>query len=116
MRKGRTICEDKWGRKNYFKLDIQEVQEILKMRLHMMPLPCNYGGSGKGCPVCTEEGKIETEHYLQCTGVEYLRKKWGLKKGVKLETKDVGEKRIISKYLRQICTLLGTGKKERNQK
>ena len=113
MRKGRTVCEGKWGRKEYLKLDMGEVREILKMRLHMMPLPCNYGESGKGCSLCNSPEKIETEHYLHCIGTEYIRKKWGLKEEVKIDTDDIEEERKISKYMRQICSLLGTGKMEK---
>ena len=112
MRKGRTVCDNTWGRKGYSNMEIGEAREIMKMRLHMMPLPCNYGGSDDGCPLCRVSGKVETEHYLQCEGVKHMRKKWGLDREVRLGTEDEGQMRNISKYLRQICTLLGTGKGE----
>ncbi len=80
----------------------------------MMPLPCNYGGSDDGCPVCTVIGKVDTEHYMKCEGFKHMRKKWGLlDREVRLGTEDEREMRTISKYLRQICTLLGTGKNDR---
>ena len=113
LRKGRTVCEDVWGVKDYLKMEVSEAQEIMKMRLHMMPLPCNYGGSDDGCPVCSETGKVDTEHYLRCEGFQYMRKKWGLDREVMLGTDDEREMRTVSQYLRQICTLLGTGKNER---
>ncbi len=112
MRKGRTVYDNTWGRQAYVKMEIGEAREIMKMRLHMMPLPCNYGGSDDGCPLCKVSEKVETEHYLQCEGVKYLREKWGLDREVRLGTEDEGQMRNISKYLRQICTLLGTGKGE----
>ena len=113
QRKGRTICDGKWGKKDYMEMQIGEAREIMKTRLHMMPLPCNYGGSDDGCPLCNVSGKVDTEHYLRCEGVKYLRKKWGLNEEVRIGTEKVSELRNLSKYLRQICTLLGTGKSER---
>ncbi len=113
LRKGRTVCANAWGVKGYLEMKVGEAQEIMKMRLHMMPLPCNYGGSDDGCPVCNETGKVDTEHYLRCESFQYMRMKWGLDKCAKLGTEDEWEMRTISKYLRQICTLLGTGKSER---
>jgi hypothetical protein len=110
MRKGRTVCKDKYGRKQYMEMEIGEALEILKMRLHMMPLPCNYGQSGEGCRICSTVGKVDTEHYLKCGGMRYMRKKWGISDEAKLETDDTEEMKTMAKYMRQVCTLLGTGK------
>lgn len=110
MRKGRTVCKDKYGRKKYMEMEIGEAREIMKMRLHMTPLPCNYGQSDKGCRICSRTGKVDTEHYLTCDGMKYMRKKWGISEEVKIETGDAEEMNVVAKYLRQVCTLLGTGK------
>ena len=61
---------------------------------------------------CAATDKVDTEHYLQCEGVEYLKMKWGVDREVRLGTDDERDMTTLSKYLRQICTLLGTGKDE----
>ena len=112
MRKGRTVSKGNWGKKEYMNLEMEEAREIMKMRLHMTPLPCNYGHSNDGCSLCHERGKIDTEHYLQCPGTEYLRKKWEIGDESVLETDDCKELTKIRKYLKQVCTLMGTGKQQ----
>ena len=111
MRKGRTVCKSEYGKKKeYMEMELGDAREIMKMRLHMMPLPCNYGKSDEGCCVCSTTGKIDTEHYLTCDGTRYLRRKWGIRSNVTLETEDNEEMKVMAKYLRQVCTLIGTGK------
>ena len=110
MRKRRTISKGKWGKKEYMELGIETAREILKSRLHMMPLPCNYGKSNDGCSLCSHTAKTDTEHYLTCKGMLYMQNKWKLSQNIKLETEDWEEARTISRYLRQVCILLGTGK------
>ena len=54
-----------------------ETTDILKTRLHMTKLPCNYGLSGLGCPLCGKQGKIATEHYFSdCSATRRLSELW----------------------------------------
>ena len=110
MRKGRTVVQNEYGRKKYMEMEIGEAREIMKMRLHMMALPCNYGKSNEGCCVCSQTGKIESEHYLTCDGTKYFRNKWAIRNDAKMNTVDTDEMRVLAKYIRQVCTLLGTGR------
>ena len=90
-------------------MEVEVAREILRVRLHMMPLPCNYGQS-VGCSVCLQTGKIETEHYLTCKGIEYMRRKWGITEETRLETEDWNEARMLSRFLGQVCIIFGTVK------
>ena len=103
LRKGRTVKDDKWGMKKYIsELGFDTAREVMKTRLHMMPIPCNYGGSSDGCGLCGVMEKIETEHYLRCRGTEYLRKKWNVKEDNLIRTMDTCLLINMGKYLRQV--------------
>ena len=68
-RKTRTIQNDQYKLKDYFKLtNLTESKDILRSRLHMTKLTCNYGHTeNPRCPLCGCDGKMETEHYFtQC--------------------------------------------------
>ena len=110
MRKGRTVSKGEYGRKDYLKMNYEDAKEIIKMRLHMTPLPCNYGKSEDGCSLCMTSGKVGTEHYLTCNGTKYLRDKWDIDKDAKIDSNDMEQLRTLSRFLRQVCTLLGEGK------
>ena len=66
--KARTIIEDKWERKKYLQeCDSETIKDVIKIRLHMWQVRCNYKGDNTDtkCPLCK---KIEdtTEHELEC--------------------------------------------------
>ena len=76
MKKGRTVAEDKYCRKEYLKeTTVEESKQITKMRLHMSKLPCNYGRSGECCWLCEKED-VNTEHYFECPEVGLLKTCW----------------------------------------
>ena len=83
-----TVKGNEWGRKSYMdELNMDDAQEVLRTRLHMMPLPCNYGKS-EGCLLCSTTTKITTEHYLECKGTQYLRRKWVFLKNKNMDGHD----------------------------
>ena len=59
---------------------MKEASEILRTRLHMSRLVCNYSQKQSDkyiCPLCEHKGKITTEHYFQeCTGTRCLAEIW----------------------------------------
>ena len=76
MKKGRTVAEDKYCRKEYLKeTTVEESKMIAKMRLHMSKLPCNYGRSGECCWLCEKEN-VNTEHYFECPETGLLKTSW----------------------------------------
>ena len=60
------------------KLPLEEAKDVMKMRLHMAYLTCNYASSEEvtKCPLCGEKGVITTEHYFACTTTTALVKIW----------------------------------------
>ena len=80
MRKTRTVQEEPYAMKDYLKeTSMTEATDILKTRLHMTRLPCNYGYKLTSCPLCGREGKQETEHYFsQCSATVHLAKIWAV--------------------------------------
>ena len=102
MRKGRSVDKDCWGIKRYIlELSYNEAREVMKTRLHMMPLPCNYDQSDKGCKLCDEMKNIDTEHYMHCKGTTYIRRKW-FKDYDEMTWSDNITMVKMSKYLRQV--------------
>ena len=79
MEKARTIKDETFGMKVYMQeMSLDEVSDAVKMRLHMVRLPCNYGKGGKQCPLCEKEGKIRTEHYFEeCHLLKRNAEIWG---------------------------------------
>ena len=64
-RKTRTVREEPHVIKQYLQDNApKEASELLKTRLHMTKLTCNYGASSSNCPLCGYEGKVETEHFF----------------------------------------------------
>ena len=62
--KTRTVKHDKYEIKNYLleTNTVTETSQILRMRLHMTRLLCNFGQAQK-CPWC-KQANIQTEHYF----------------------------------------------------
>ena len=78
--KGRSVANDRHTMKTYLNdVSIDEASSIIKMRLHMVNLPCNYGLGENGCWLCGRSGKIKTEHYFECTAASLLRDCWGIR-------------------------------------
>ena len=66
LRKTRTVRKDDHELKEYLKeCTPKEAALLLKARLHMTKLTCNYGMSSNQCPLCGYQGKIETEHFFE---------------------------------------------------
>ena len=65
MKKTRTIKDDPLKMKQYLQdMTLSEASDILRMRLHMTKLPCNYGKDANQCPLCGHQGKVDTKHYF----------------------------------------------------
>ena len=81
MKKTRTVKDDKFEMKKYLKeTSLSEAADILKTRLHMVRLPCNYGEGANGCPLCGQEGYMETEHYFgDCQMTKRMAEVWETK-------------------------------------
>ena len=79
MRKTRTIQEDTYIMKEYLKeTSMNDATDILRTRLHMTRLPCNYGYKLASCPLCGMKGKQETEPlFLTVQGCRAVVKKMG---------------------------------------
>ena len=61
--KARTVLEGEYKMKEYLtKTTIAEAKQILRARLHMLKLPCNYG-KRECCWLCGETNNVKTEHY-----------------------------------------------------
>ena len=79
-RKTRTVKGDVFGMKMYLlETSVTEASDIMKTRLHMTKLACNYGGEQKSsCPLCGCQTVIETEHYFKkCKVTKHLARIWG---------------------------------------
>ena len=75
--KTRFVCDEEWGRKSYVdNLPIAEVKRVMKLRLCMVPLPCNQRSKEQqqGCRLCGVKSKIRMEHYFSCTRLARLRR------------------------------------------
>ena len=88
MTKARTIMDDKY-KKKYIRNNREHVSKIMKMRLHMASLECNFKSSIglQQCPLCVNRSEVvNTKHNfnrkatLQCCEhfgdkLEVLRKR-----------------------------------------
>ena len=81
MRKTRSIKDEPYTMKEYLKeTAITEGTDILKTRLHMTKLPCNYGVQSDRCQLCGSDVKTETEHYFsQCRATQRMANIWETK-------------------------------------
>ena len=76
--KGRTVAHGEYKTKQYLReVTVEDAKSILRMRTHMVDIPCNYG-ERDSCWLCGKEETIRTEHYLECPGTELLRKCSGI--------------------------------------
>ena len=61
LSKSRSILNDKYELKKYLKeMSVEEAKQVLRMRLHMVDLPCNYGGGESAG--CVTEPKTSTRN------------------------------------------------------
>ena len=104
MSKCRTICNEEYSMKDYMKeCTSNDAIHILRMRLHMVKLPCNYKNNkwNERCRVCGEITGIKTEHYFVCSGAVYIRKRWNITIN-SLTSNDIDELKRASQYIKAI--------------
>ena len=66
LTKTRLLKKDEYKMKQYLQeCSLTESTDIMKSRMHMVKLPCNYGLHRDKCPLCGQSGKIVTEHYFE---------------------------------------------------
>ena len=76
MSKTRTIMNDEYKIKPYLQeTTLTEATDILRTRLHITKLTCNYG-KNDNCPLCGYIGHIRTEHYFECPMVKTIAEIW----------------------------------------
>ena len=78
LRKTRTVKDEPYSIKQYLlECTPKDAAEILRARLHMSKLPCNYWVDNGGCPLCGFKGKAVTEHYFEnCQRTRRLAQIW----------------------------------------
>ena len=81
MKKTRTVKDDELQMKAYLKeTTMEESSDIMRMRLHMTKIPCNYGLCEHQCPLCGLQEKIQIEHYFgECLMTNRIADVWGVK-------------------------------------
>ena len=100
MSKGRTIVTDEFKVKDYLSaVNVNQASDILKVRLHMSALPCNYGVKND-CWLCSEDG-VRTEHYLRCPGTLLSRECFGILE-ISLGTQDINELIKVSQFFKKL--------------
>ena len=100
--KARTVMIEKYELKDYLKkAPVAEAKQILKARLHMMKLPCNYGRKDESCWLCGSDGEVTTEHYYRCSGAKGLQRNWNAKEE---DLQSTNRTRLIrtTKFLEQV--------------
>ena len=99
--KARTVVADEYKLKEYLtKTTITEAKQILKARLHMLKLPCNYG-KNENCWLCGEVNDVSTEHYFNCSGTRDLLRIWNAKED-DLESMNKSKLRRSTKFLEHV--------------
>ena len=109
LSKTRTAREGEWGRKRYINESaLGDVKEILRLRLHMMPLPCNYKKNvddGNKCCLCKKSDKIRTEHYFRCNRTKRIRERCGVKENM-MTSESTNDILKAAKYIRTITKMV----------
>ena len=78
---------------------------ILKTRLHMTKLPCNYrNGEMEDCCWLCGNGDVKTEHFYSCKGTYIQRKTWN-SKVEDLTREDLHTLVNTSKFLEKVAEL-----------
>ena len=98
--KARTIVEDKWERKKYLQeCDSDTIKDVIKIRLHMWQVNCNYKRDkiGTKCPLC-QKSEHTNEHVLECEKAKKLtlsKEEWEETTEIYRKTKKKRELRVI---------------------
>ena len=108
MSKSRTARNGGWGKRPYINEGRpNEINQIMRMRLHMVQLPCNYKNTkedGNQCRLCLLRGKIQTEHYFRCRKLKNLRNQWGVQEE-DLDSQDINKLLKASKFINSVTLL-----------
>ena len=107
LSKTRIVKGNAWGRQQYIEEhDIEEANNIMKMRLFMVKLPCNIRNNNEKykCNLCDKYTYIRMEHYMTCKGVEHLRKCWNVE-GKSLRTSEANEQKRLGKYFNSVSRI-----------
>ena len=106
-KKARWVKDDVYERKQYLdgRVDLQTAKRILRTRMNMSKLPCNYKENGEGmCSLC-EEGEGSTEHYFSCKRVSRLLQVWQVKME-DLKSQEITEMRNMANFFEKVEILL----------
>ena len=106
IKKTSAIQDDELKMKEYLKkCSLKEASGIMKIRLHMTKIPCNYGLDMEKCPLCGLQEKIETEHYFgKCLMTNRIADIWGVK--VNDINGSVEEQRTAMNYMEKVEVLM----------
>ena len=111
MKKMRHIKKTRFKESAYVpKCSIRELSEVLRVKLNMTKLRCNYGKQEQ-CKFCSV-AQESTEHMIDC---EEVRKKVGHEIQGSIETESKCELMEISSYLEKVIKL-NKKEEERNQR
>ena len=103
MTKLRSIKKSQLKESAYVKkCSLTELTELLKLRLHMTPLKCNYGSKSK-CKICMVEEESD-EHMLECPAA---RMKVGYEINASMNTESKCELKEISRYMESVIKIMG---------
>ena len=101
MSKARSIIKDKYEMAEYLKeTNVKDASGILKMRLHMTNIPCNFKNGGSECWLCGRQD-IRSEHYFTCYEMETIRKCWNTKED-KIQSNYTIDLLKASKFIQQV--------------
>ena len=103
MTKLRSIKKSQLKESAYVrKCSLTELTELLKLRLHMTPLKCNYGSKSK-CKICMLAEESD-EHMLECPAA---RIKVGYEINASMNTESKCELKEISRYMESVIKIIG---------
>ena len=102
MTKLRSIKKSQLKESAYVrKCSLTELTELLKLRLHMTPLKCNYGSKSK-CKICMLAEESD-EHMLECPAA---RIKVGYEINASMNTESKCELKEISRYMESVIKII----------
>ena len=108
-KKMRTVVKQEYGMKEYIKkgfLNEDEIREIMKLRLHMGNMRCNYKSAYENnqCQFCKLEEETTEHILLRCHSIEYLRADCRIK-GNMLESTDAEDIKTLLRVSKLIDLL-----------
>ena len=107
-KKARTVKDDEYKMKKYLtETTISQSRQILKARLHMVEITCNYKKSGEDerCQLCGKKERIETEHYFRCERTEEIKKNWNVQEE-HLKSSETMDLIRVGKYFKEVVNLI----------